>query len=274
MWTTTLGRAVRAPERSTGPLAASVEAHVARCGLCQATVAEHGAAAATRRGLGRGGRPGGRAPRSGWLERLLGPAGPAQGDARLVACAPALRAGVGAVGACRPVLHGGSRRTPRASGLDLFLLLAPILPVVGVGLAYGPWTDPMYETTVTAPYSSVRLLLLRTGMVLLVTVGLTAAGRRPAPRPRHRVRLAAAHRRPGRGHPRAVRVDRRRSAAALATSGVWLLWVYSLWLSDALHRRRRSAPRQVAGARPARRRSRSSPSLALRAQAYDIWRFM
>ncbi|WP_433723098.1 zf-HC2 domain-containing protein [Actinoplanes sp. CA-051413] len=63
-----------------------------------------------------------------------------------------------------------------------FLVLAPLAPVSGVALAYGPDTDPMHEVVATAPYPRLRLILLRsllvvpvTGVLLLVT-GLTVPG--------------------------------------------------------------------------------------------------
>ena len=63
-----------------------------------------------------------------------------------------------------------------------FLVLAPLVPVTGVALAYGPDTDPLHEVVVAAPCSRVRLILLRsllvvpvTGALVLVT-GLTVPG--------------------------------------------------------------------------------------------------
>jgi Putative zinc-finger len=73
---------------------------------------------------------------------------------------------------------------PRTDGrlTTWFLVLAPLVPATGVALAYGPDTDPMYEVVATAPYSRLRLILLRsllvvpvTGALLLVT-GLTVPG--------------------------------------------------------------------------------------------------
>ena len=116
-------------------------------------------------------------------------------------------------------------------GPDLFLLLAPVLPVLGVGLAYGPWVDPTYETTLAAPYSSVRLIVLRTGTVLVFTAGLAMVAGALLP-----------------GHDTAVvwllpsaalvAVTLALSAwmaplaAALVTSGVWSLGIYAVWLDN------------------------------------------
>ena len=96
-------------------------------------------------------------------------------DALLLAVAPSLRAswllGVAAtlsfagVGAA----YGGTR------GFAFFLLVAPLVPVAGVAFAYGPDVDPAYEIGVAAPYSSARLLLLRTGAVLATSLPLVLA---------------------------------------------------------------------------------------------------
>ncbi len=115
------------------------------------------------------------APARSLLERALTRLGVPEPDALLVAVAPSLRvswllglavtlgfAGVGAA-------YGGTR------GLAFFLLVAPLVPVAGVALAYGPDVDPAYEVGVAAPYSSARLLLLRTGAVLATSLPLVLA---------------------------------------------------------------------------------------------------
>ncbi len=55
----------------------------------------------------------------------------------------------------------------------LFLLVAPLLPLAAVALAYGPEVDPAHEVAVAAPYPQSRLLLLRSGAVILATVPIT-----------------------------------------------------------------------------------------------------
>jgi hypothetical protein len=57
-------------------------------------------------------------------------------------------------------------------GLGLFLMVAPLIPVTGVAAAYGPSSDPSYETVVVAPFAMVRLILLRTLSVLATSVPL------------------------------------------------------------------------------------------------------
>ena len=59
----------------------------------------------------------------------------------------------------------------------LLLLAAPLLPVVGVAVSYGRHADPLYETVAATPSAGLRLLLVRTTLVLAVCVPLlTAAG--------------------------------------------------------------------------------------------------
>jgi hypothetical protein len=48
-----------------------------------------------------------------------------------------------------------------------FLLVAPLVPVIGVASAYGPREDSLESLVVTAPYGRTRLILLRTVAVLV-----------------------------------------------------------------------------------------------------------
>jgi hypothetical protein len=57
-------------------------------------------------------------------------------------------------------LSGGDALAP-------FLLVAPLIPVLGVAAAYGPHQDPLESLIVTAPYGRTRLILLRTLGVLV-----------------------------------------------------------------------------------------------------------
>jgi len=49
------------------------------------------------------------------------------------------------------------------------LILAPLVPMTGVAMAYGPDTDPMHELVVSSPYPRLRLVLLRSLLVVPVT---------------------------------------------------------------------------------------------------------
>lgn len=59
-----------------------------------------------------------------------------------------------------------------AQSRPILLLVAPVLPLAGVALSYGPGMDPAYELTASTPYSGLRLLLLRTLAVLAVSIPL------------------------------------------------------------------------------------------------------
>jgi hypothetical protein len=47
-----------------------------------------------------------------------------------------------------------------------FLLVAPLVPVIGVAASYGPDTDPLETLIATSPYGRTRLILVRTLGVL------------------------------------------------------------------------------------------------------------
>jgi hypothetical protein len=51
-----------------------------------------------------------------------------------------------------------------------FLLVAPLMPVLGVAAAYGSPDDPFEALAVTTPYGRTRLLLVRTIAVLVTSV--------------------------------------------------------------------------------------------------------
>jgi hypothetical protein len=53
------------------------------------------------------------------------------------------------------------------TALAPFLLVAPLVPVIGVASAYGPHEDPLETLVVTTPYGRTRLIMLRTLGVLV-----------------------------------------------------------------------------------------------------------
>ena len=63
-----------------------------------------------------------------------------------------------------------------AAGVSLVLLIAPVLPVLGVAASWGRALDPAHELTAATPRAGLPLLFRRTAAVLAVVVpGLTAA---------------------------------------------------------------------------------------------------
>ncbi len=153
--------------------AAAIEAHLMTCADCRVGL---GAVAATAGGgsdelelmwgeiLHRVDRP-----RRSITERLLGTVGVGESTARLLATTPALRvawlAAVALVAAFAVAADGFDGERPW-----LLLVVAPLLPLVGVVTAYGPALDPTYEVSVAAPLSGLRLTLIRTIGVLATTV--------------------------------------------------------------------------------------------------------
>ncbi|WP_162259843.1 zf-HC2 domain-containing protein [Nocardioides sp. Soil777] len=55
-----------------------------------------------------------------------------------------------------------------------FLLVAPLVPVLGVAAAYGPQEDPLETLVVTAPYGRTRLILVRALAVLVSVLPIAA----------------------------------------------------------------------------------------------------
>ncbi|MDH6585641.1 hypothetical protein M2161_004747 [Streptomyces sp. SAI-133] len=109
-------------------------------------------------------------PRPGWLESLLTRVGIADHTARLLAATPVLRRSWLAAVVFLLLATVGAVHTTESP--TLFLALAPLLPLVGVALSYGPALDPTYEMTVVAPTHGFRLLMIRTLAVLVAGLGL------------------------------------------------------------------------------------------------------
>jgi hypothetical protein len=59
--------------------------------------------------------------------------------------------------------------------LLMFLVVAPLGPLAGVAVAFAGGLDPTREIGLAAPYSGLRLLLIRTASVLAITVPIVAA---------------------------------------------------------------------------------------------------
>ena len=108
------------------------------------------------------------APPRSRLERMLLALRVPEPTARLVAATPVLRtAWLVSVGVALLFASVAAKETWQAGDqLAIFLAVAPIVPVLGVAMAYGPQSDRAYEVAVAAPMSGLRLLLLRTATVL------------------------------------------------------------------------------------------------------------
>ncbi|MET9814300.1 zf-HC2 domain-containing protein [Streptomyces sp. NPDC006355] len=150
----------------------SADAHLVSCDRCRRVLAEVADPVALDAGWERLDAELD-APRAGLLESLLVRVGVAGHTARLLAAAPVLRRSwLGAVVAVLLLSVAAGHAVRGGSFPTLFLALAPLLPLAGVALSYGPALDPTYEMTVVAPMHGFRLLMIRTVAVLAVVLGL------------------------------------------------------------------------------------------------------
>jgi hypothetical protein len=159
-----------------GPvLGASVEQHVVRCAECRARVAELVPVAPIAAGW-EAVLQAVEVPRPSVLERWLRRAGLSPADTVIMATAPRVLV---AWFACLLGMLGFTFLARDVGGQDgalvAFLLFAPLLPVAGVALAYGPGADPSYEVVLASPYRMFRLILLRSAAVLVTALPITAA---------------------------------------------------------------------------------------------------
>jgi hypothetical protein len=67
-----------------------------------------------------------------------------------------------------------SRGRAADAGLVLFLVLAAMLPVAGVAVAFGPGVDPTYEVGLASPMRSFRVIVLRAVAVLGTSIAIAA----------------------------------------------------------------------------------------------------
>jgi hypothetical protein len=163
--------ALRAYAEGRGlPLAsASVEGHLMACAECRTRFAPMMAAEPLTKAW-EAIRSTVEAPRRSAVERLLGRMGVSEETSRLLAAVPAFGEAwlVGMVAVT--VFSGVAASFSERFGLAVFLLVAPLAPVAGVSASYGGDADPSYELGTVAPYSALRLLLLRTAGVLALSV--------------------------------------------------------------------------------------------------------
>lgn len=168
----TLGR--YASGAATPAAAASVEAHLTACTVCRGRLAP---SVDTTRLEAVWGEVENRVAAASlpWFERVLVRLGCREDTARLLAATPSLTTSWLA-SLVVAVTFAVIAADTSPHGLLLFLTLAPMLPVAGVALAYGREADPAYELAVAAPYSLLRLLLVRSVAVVGSTIAVTSLG--------------------------------------------------------------------------------------------------
>jgi len=160
--------------------ASSLEAHLLACAPCRAALSTHADPAALTR-MWAEVTEGVDAPRPGVIERALRAVGVPDHAARLLSATPSLRLSwliaeaiaLGQSAGHANVVHGGPREDVAMFG---FLVLAALLPVLGVAFAYGPGVDPAYEMGIAAPMRSGRLLLIRAVAVLGASILFAGLG--------------------------------------------------------------------------------------------------
>jgi hypothetical protein len=153
----------------------STEAHLGTCPRCRRRLTEHTDPAAVHAGWARLDAELD-APRPGPAEALLVRLGVAAHTARLLACTPALRRSWLFAVVFTLLVTTGAAHLGRSMTVPIPLLaIAPLLPLIGVAISYGPRVDPSYELSVVAPLHTFRLLLLRCAAVLSATTMLTGA---------------------------------------------------------------------------------------------------
>ncbi|GAA4786916.1 zf-HC2 domain-containing protein [Streptomyces ziwulingensis] len=156
----------------TPPALWSADTHLAACARCRAVLARAADPVALDAGWERLDAELD-APRPGIFEALLVRLGVADHTARLLLATPVLRLSwLGAVVAVLAMSVGVALASEGAASPTLFLALAPLLPLAGVALSFGPALDPTYEMAVVAPMHGFRLLMIRTVAVLSVGIGL------------------------------------------------------------------------------------------------------
>ncbi|MFH8393465.1 zf-HC2 domain-containing protein [Streptomyces sp. NPDC018036] len=157
----------------TVPRLWSADTHLAACARCRGTLAEVADPVALDAGWERLDAELD-APRPGPVEWLLVRLGVADHTARLLAAAPALRRSwLGAIGALLAMTVVVADAVSAGATPTLFLALAPLLPLAGVAVSYGPGIDPTYEMAVVSPLHGFRLLMIRTVAVLTVCLGFS-----------------------------------------------------------------------------------------------------
>jgi hypothetical protein len=114
-------------------------------------------------------------PQRSALERCLHRLGLPPSDTMVIASAPVLRTAWVAALIAMLSFALVAATAGRDGGLVVFLGMAPLIPVAGVAVAYGPSADPAYESVLVTPYPMFRLVLLRTAAVLVASVPLIIA---------------------------------------------------------------------------------------------------
>ena len=153
--------------------AASIETHLVACDRCRAELARHADPAlvvtswdAVADRIDR--------PRASLLERVLQFLGARSGPARLVAATPGLRlSGFFAVAGLTALAVAAARHADAAGP---FLLVAPLVPLLGVALTFAAASDPGGEAGVATAVHGAGLVVRRAMAVLALAFTVLGIG--------------------------------------------------------------------------------------------------
>jgi hypothetical protein len=154
-------------------LAASLESHLMACDACSDEMNRLAFADATLDEVWQSVRRQLEDPAPSLVERALAALARSPETGRLLTAVPAMRAGWLAGVVIAVTFAGLAAVFAEQLGLAVFLLCAPMAPVAGVAAAFGGEADPSSEIVSTTPYSSGRLLTVRTLAVLVTSVPVT-----------------------------------------------------------------------------------------------------
>ncbi len=157
--------------------AASVESHVMACDQCRA---ELGVAAGEIDAVALDIAWAGiidllDRPSVGFVERVLQRIGCPDTVTRVVAATTRARFSFLVAVAVSLFLAINAARSPYEKFFGMFLVIAPLGPLVATAGAFGRWSDPVCELASTVPTSSLRILLVRVAASVVPSVILTAA---------------------------------------------------------------------------------------------------
>lgn len=163
----------RAPEEVDDIAASSIELHLLHCETCRvALVAQTDADALERSWDAVAERID--QPRATVVERVLRVLGYSPAWARLVSATPALQ--LSAWAALVVVVAGAVLVALLVDDPGPFLVIAPVLPVLAVAVAFAPGADPAGEAGAATPLHGFGLVLRRAVVVLGLSIGLLAVG--------------------------------------------------------------------------------------------------
>jgi hypothetical protein len=149
-------------------LAASVEAHLIACAACRERIAALGPDPVLERAWGRAVAEIATPPPSPMV-RLLRRLGVPEADAVLLRAARSLDGSWTLATVAVVAFAALAAMSSGPTGRALYLLIAPLVPVIGVVVAFAS-SDPLGDLATATPYSKARLALLRTAAVAITSI--------------------------------------------------------------------------------------------------------